>query len=50
MTRTQISNLFGRNMSSERIAQALSLLHGARRVRHMTHKTGGRHAERWYAA
>jgi Protein of unknown function (DUF3987) len=50
MTRTEISNLFGRNMSSERIAQALSLLHGARRVRHMTHKTGGRHAERWYAA
>jgi hypothetical protein len=50
MTRTEISNLFGRNMSSERIAQALSLLLGARRVRRKTHKTGGRQAERWYAA
>jgi hypothetical protein len=50
MTRTEISNLFGRNMSSERIAQALSLLLGARRVRRTTHKTGGRLAERWYAA
>jgi hypothetical protein len=50
MTRTEISNLFRRNMSSERIAQALSLLLAARRVRPMTHKTGGRQAERWYAA
>jgi hypothetical protein len=50
MTRTEISNLFGRNISSERIAQALSLLLAARRVRRMTHKTGGRQAERWYAA
>jgi hypothetical protein len=41
MTRTEISNLFGRNMSSERIAQALSLLHSAGRVRHKRHKTGG---------
>jgi hypothetical protein len=50
MTRTEISNLFGRNISSERIAQALSLLLGAGRVRRKTHKTGGRQAERWYAA
>jgi hypothetical protein len=50
MTRTEISNLFGRNMSSERIAQALSLLLAAGRVRRKTHKTGGRQAERWYAA
>jgi hypothetical protein len=50
MTRTEISNLFGRNMSSELIAQALSLLHGTGRVRHKKHKTGGRQAERWYAA
>ena len=50
MTRTEISHLFGRNMSSERIAQALSLLLGAGRVRPKTHKTGGRQAERWYAA
>jgi hypothetical protein len=50
MTRTEISNLFGRNISSERIAQALSLLLGARRVLRKAHKTGGRQAERWYAA
>jgi hypothetical protein len=50
MTRTEISNFFGRNRSSERIAQALSLLLAARRVRPKTHKTGGRQAERWYAA
>lgn len=50
MTRTEISNLFGRNMRSERIAQALSLLLGAGRVRSKTHQTGGRQAERWYAA
>ena len=50
MTRTEISHLFGRNMSSERIAQALSLLLGTWRVRRKTQKTGGRQAERWYAA
>jgi len=50
MTRTEISNFFGRNMSSERIAQALSLLFSAGRVRRKRHKTGGRQAERWYAA
>ena len=50
MTRTEISHLFGRNMSSERIAQALNLLFAARRVRRRTHKTAGRKAERWYAA
>ena len=50
MTRTEISNLFRRNMSSERIGQALSLLLAARRVRRKTQKTGGRQAERWYAA
>jgi hypothetical protein len=50
MTRTEISYLFGRNISSERIAQALSLLLGAGRVGRKTHKTGGRQAERWFAA
>jgi hypothetical protein len=50
MTRTEISHLFGRNISSERIGQALSLLLAAGRVRRKTHKTGGRQAERWYAA
>jgi hypothetical protein len=34
MTRTEISHCFGRNMSSERIAQALSLLRGAYSARH----------------
>ena len=50
MTRTGISNLFRRNISSERIGQALSLLLATRRVRRKTQKTGGRQAERWYAA
>jgi hypothetical protein len=50
MTRTEISHLFGRNMSSERIARALSLLLSAGRVRRKTQKTGGRQAERWFAA
>jgi Protein of unknown function (DUF3987) len=50
MTRTEISNLFRRNMSSERIAQALSLLLAAGRVRSKKQETGGRQAERWYAA
>jgi hypothetical protein len=50
MTRTEISHLFGRNRSSERITQALSLLHAAGRIRRKRQKTGGRHAERWYAA
>jgi hypothetical protein len=50
MTRTEISNLFKRNMSSKRIAQALRLLLAARRVRRKTQRTGGRQAERWYAA
>jgi hypothetical protein len=50
MTRTEISNLFRRNVSSERIAQALSLLLAAGRVRRKTQKTTGRQAERWYAA
>jgi hypothetical protein len=50
MTGTEISNLFRRNMSSERIAQALSLLLAAGRVRSKKQETGGRQAERWYAA
>jgi hypothetical protein len=50
MSRTEISHLFGRNMSSERVTRALSLLLGAGRVRRKTQKTGGRQAERWFAA
>jgi hypothetical protein len=50
MTRTEISHLFGRNRSAERIAQALRLLLRTGRVRPKTQKTGGRQAERWFAA
>ncbi len=50
MTRTDISHLFGRNKSADRIARALSLLLGTGRVRRKTQKTGGRQAERWFAA
>jgi hypothetical protein len=50
MTKTEISHLFGRNRSAERIAQALSLLLTGGRVRRKTQKTGGRQAERWFVA
>jgi uncharacterized protein DUF3987 len=50
MTKTEISHLLGRNRSAERIARALSLLLGAGLVRRKRHKTGGRQAERWFAA
>ena len=49
MTRTEISNLFGRNRSAERIGRALSMLLNAGRVRREQEETGGRKAERWYA-
>jgi hypothetical protein len=48
MTRTEISNLFGRNRSAERIGRALSMLLSAGRVRREHEETGGRKAERWY--
>jgi hypothetical protein len=50
MTKTGISHLFGRNKSAERIARALSLLLSLGRVRRKTQETGGRQAERWFAA
>ena len=50
MTKTEISQLFGRNKSAERIARALSLLLSIGRVRRKTQRTGGRQAERWFAA
>ena len=50
MTKTEISHLLGRNRSAERIARALSLLLRTGRVSRKTHKTGGRQAERWFAA
>jgi hypothetical protein len=49
MTRTEISNLFGRNRSADRIGRALSMLLNAGRVRREQEETGGRKAERWYA-
>ena len=50
MTKTEISQLFGRNKSAERIARALSLLLSIGRVRRKRQRTGGRQAERWFAA
>ena len=49
MSRTEISNLFRRNRSAERIGRALSMLLNAGRVRREHEETGGRKAERWYA-
>jgi Protein of unknown function (DUF3987) len=50
MTKTDISHLFKRNKSAERIAQALTLLLSTGRARRKTQRTGGRQAERWFAA
>jgi len=47
MTRAEIRNAFGRNQSSERIGQALSLLEKHGRAWKNTEHTGGRPAERW---
>ena len=49
ITRTEISNLFGRNRSADRIGRALSMLLNAGRVCREQEETGGRKAERWYA-
>lgn len=49
MTRTEISHLFGRNQSAERINRALMVLLKAGRVRREREETKGRAAERWYA-
>ena len=50
MTKTEISQLFGRNKSAARIARALSLLLSMEHVRRKMQRTGGRRAERWFAA
>ena len=49
MTRSAISNLFGRNRSADRIGAALALLltHGLARMEERT--TKGRSAEVWIA-
>jgi hypothetical protein len=50
LTRTQISELFGRNESSARIASALALLLTVGRATATTRSTGGRPAQMWRAA
>jgi hypothetical protein len=47
LTKTDLINLFKRNVSSDRIDQALALLEGLGRVRRETVETGGRPAEKW---
>src|SRR5215203_5467774 len=47
LTRTQISDLFGRNSTSDRIAQALQLLLRLGTVRAEQRNTGGRPREVW---
>ena len=48
MTRTDISNLFGRNLSATRIDRALGLLLEQGRAHFRKEPTGGRAAERWF--
>jgi hypothetical protein len=50
MTRTQISNLFGRHRDSAEIDRALQTLLTGGRARREAEATGGRSAERWFAA
>jgi len=50
MSRTDISNLFKRHVSAERIGQALAfLLETGRAERKQNNDTGGRPSERWFA-
>jgi hypothetical protein len=51
LTRTEISNLLGRNIQAGRIGAALDLLHrhNLARVEHIT-DTGGRSAQKWFCA
>jgi hypothetical protein len=49
MTRTAISNLFGRNRNSDQIGAALAKLHRLGLARFEEQKTGGRAAETWFA-
>ena len=48
MTRTEISNLFGRHKNAGRINRALSMLLAVRRVGRESEDTGGRPSERWF--
>jgi len=49
MTRTEISNLFGRHRASDQIGSALQLLRTKGHVRCETRGTGGRPSEVWVA-
>jgi hypothetical protein len=50
LTRNEITNYLGRHQSSDRIGRALGLLLQHHLVRHESQNTGGRPAERWFAA
>ena len=47
MNQTDISNLFGRHASSNRLGTALKLLHQLGHVRQLTKETGGRPETIW---
>jgi hypothetical protein len=47
LTRTDLVNLFKRNVSRDRIDQALALLEGLGRLRREAVETGGRPEEKW---
>ncbi|MBM3979720.1 MAG: hypothetical protein FJ304_05460 [Planctomycetes bacterium] len=48
MTRTEIRDMVGKNVSSERVAQALGVLVELNRARFERRDTGGRPAELWF--
>jgi hypothetical protein len=50
MTRTEISNLFKRHKDAAEIDRALETLLTSGRARREAEATGGRSAERWFAA
>jgi hypothetical protein len=49
MTRTDISNLFGRHRTSEQINAALAMLLKLGRAKFEIKQTGGRPVETWFA-
>ncbi len=49
MTRTDVSNYFGRNKSSEQISAALEVLQGLGRVKSESVPTAGRSKELWFS-
>lgn len=50
LTRTKISDLFGRNFNKDMITGALTLLHKSDLVGFETKPTAGRNSERWFAS